>query len=199
MAVGETRTMAAAYAAGDAARPGDSAPRPRERRRRSRALDRDPRARRGDHRRRVRRLVPAGPRRRRRRRRSAHSGQLDRPDVGDRTGAWRARAANAEARSRTRVPRRSAVRARALHPDGRRRLHVRLPPARAVRREAARGKRVRDGIALAGLDREGRDAASCTSTSALPSPRGFSTCSTEARSRTSTAGCARSPGTRSFA
>ena len=90
--------------------------------------------------------------------RGAHRRQLERPDRRDRARARRARAANAAARPRTRVHRRAPVRARALRPHGRRRLHVRLPPARAVRREAPRGLRVRDGIALARLDRAGRDA-----------------------------------------
>ena len=42
---------------------------------------------------------------------------------------------------------------------GRRRLHLRLPRARAVRRALPRGLRVRDGLALAGLHRARRDAA----------------------------------------
>ena len=49
--------------------------------------------------------------------------------------------------------------------DGRLRLHLRLPRARAVRGEVPRGRRVRHGLALSRLHRAGLDAA------AAPLPR----------------------------
>ena len=61
-------------------------------------------------------------------------------------------------RARPGLHRRPPLHPRALRADGRRRLHLRLPRARRVRRAVPRGLRVRDGLALEGLDREGGDA-----------------------------------------
>src|SRR5207253_819379 len=59
---------------------------------------------------------------------------------------------------RPRLHRRAIACTRPLDRDGRRRLHLRLPPTGAVRREVPTRTRVRDGIALPRLDRARFDA-----------------------------------------
>ena len=56
--------------------------------------------------------------------------QLGRPHRRDRAGARGEGSEDAEARAGPGIHRRPAFRPRALHRDGRRRLHLRLPPAR---------------------------------------------------------------------
>ena len=91
-------------------------------------------------------------------RRDPDRGQLRRRDHRDRALARRARPEDAAAWARARVHRRHSLHPRTVGLDGGRGLHVRLPGARPVRRALPRGERVRDGLALARLDRAWFDA-----------------------------------------
>ena len=152
---------------------------------------------RADHDRGVRRLVPRGPARR-----QACKGEIlivDAPtdETPELAVAGGARVLHTPLRGlgRAYIDSIPYVRGR-LRDHGRRRLHLRLPQAGAVRRGDAQRHRVRHGLALEGHASSTAPCRPCTSTSARRSPPGSSTASTAATSATSTAACAASPATR---
>ena len=102
-------------------------------------------------------------------------------------------------RPRPGLHRRPPLHPRAVRPDGRRRLHLRLPRARRVRRAVPRGLRVRHGLALEGLDREGRHAGPAPVLRHALHDVDPQPASTARSSPTSTAACGASPATRSSA
>ena len=140
--------------------------------------------------------MPRGPGRRRREGRDPHRRRLVRRDPRAGGQGWRPGAAHPAARARTGLHRLDPLRAGPVHRHGRRRLHLRLPQAGAVRRGDAQRHRVRHGLAVEGLASSPARCHRCTSTSARRSRPGSSTGSTAATSPTSTAACAASPATR---
>ena len=136
----------------------------------------------------------------RRARRDPHRRQLDRPHrrAGPEPAAPGCCARPKRGLGRAYIDALPSIRGRWMH-HGRRRLHLRLPPAGAVRRAVPRGLRVRHGLALEGLDRARLDAGAApllrhAGHDLDPEPSLLA-----ASSPTSTAGCGASPATRSSA
>ena len=90
--------------------------------------------------------------------RDPHHRQLHRPDRRAGAGRRGPGAPHTQAGPRSCLHRRPSLHPGALRRDGRCRLHLRLPAPGSIRRQAPPGRRLRHGVALAGVDRAGVDA-----------------------------------------